>query len=226
MIDVALLGSIALIHTLALASPGPDFAIMLRVSTRQPRSVALMTALGIALAILVHTLASLTGLSLIIHTTPWLFVLVQAIGAIYLGYMGVGALLSVRKHWVKKHWAEGQSQQLTDTPAVDEPALGNGRGLRLGLYTNLFNPKALVFFLTLFSAMVGPEVNTETRLSLLLLMFALSFAWFGLLALLLTKPGVKQALVRIGPVIDLITGALFLLVSVGILASLLSDLLS
>lgn len=221
MIDLALLGSIALIHTLALASPGPDFAIMLRVSTRQPRSVALMTALGIALAILVHTLASLTGLSLIIHTTPWLFVLVQAIGAIYLGYMGVGALLSVRKHW-----AERQSQQLSDTPAVDEPVLGNGRGLRLGLYTNLFNPKALVFFLTLFSAMVGPEVNTETRLSLLLLMFALSFAWFGLLALLLTKPGVKQTLVRIGPVIDLITGALFMLVSVGILASLINELLS
>ncbi|WP_372872502.1 LysE family transporter [Shewanella sp.] len=221
MIDITLLGSIALIHTLALASPGPDFAIMLRVATRQPRSVALMAALGIALAILVHTLASLTGLSLIIHTTPWLFVLVQATGAIYLGYMGVGALLSVRKHW-----AERQSQQLADTPAVDEPSLGNARGLRLGLYTNLFNPKALVFFLTLFSAMVGPEVNTETRLSLLLLMFALSFAWFGLLALLLTKPGVKQTLVRIGPVIDLITGALFLMVSIGILASLVSELLT
>jgi len=215
MIDLTLLGSIAVIHTLALASPGPDFAIMLRVSSHQPRAVALMTALGIALAILVHTLASLTGLSLIIHTTPLLFVLVQAIGASYLGYMGVGALRSVRRHW-----AERQSQQLANSQPVAEPSLGNGRGLRLGLYTNLFNPKALVFFLTLFSAMVGPDVNTETRLSLLLLMFVLSFAWFGLLALLLTKAGVKQALERLGPTIDLVTGALFLLVSIGILVNL------
>ncbi|QYJ77206.1 LysE family transporter [Shewanella sp. FJAT-52076] len=222
--DFTLLGSIAVIHAIALASPGPDFAIMLKVSRYQTRAVAMMTALGIAAAILAHTLASLTGLSLLIHTTPWLFGAVQALGAAYLGYMGLGALISVRKQFLLRRELPLSSQSTpTDAPPNPDSMLSTAKGFRLGLYTNLLNPKALVFFLTLFSAMVGPEVNSATRMALLVLMFALSFAWFGLLAVLLTKNSSQRALVRLGPIIDLVTGVLFLMVSVAILFGLATE---
>ncbi|WP_408733373.1 LysE family translocator [Shewanella sp. FJAT-52076] len=224
MLDFTLLGSIAVIHAIALASPGPDFAIMLKVSRYQTRAVAMMTALGIAAAILAHTLASLTGLSLLIHTTPWLFGAVQALGAAYLGYMGLGALISVRKQFLLRRELPLSSQSTpTDAPPNPDSMLSTAKGFRLGLYTNLLNPKALVFFLTLFSAMVGPEVNSATRMALLVLMFALSFAWFGLLAVLLTKNSSQRALVRLGPIIDLVTGVLFLMVSVAILFGLATE---
>ncbi|WP_434086753.1 LysE family translocator [Shewanella zhangzhouensis] len=224
MLDFTLLGSIAVIHAIALASPGPDFAIMLKVSRYQTRAVAMMTALGIAAAILAHTLASLTGLSLLIHTTPWLFGAVQALGAAYLGYMGIGALISVRKQFLLRRELPLSSQSTpTDAPPNPDSMLSTAKGFRLGLYTNLLNPKALVFFLTLFSAMVGPEVNSATRMALLLLMFTLSFAWFGLLAVLLTKGSSQRALVRMGPIIDLVTGVLFLMVSVAILFGLATE---
>lgn len=226
MFDFTLLGSIAIIHIIALASPGPDFAIMLKVSRHQTRAVAMMTALGIAAAILAHTVASLTGLSLLIHTTPWLFVAVQALGASYLGYMGMGALMSVRKQFLLRRALPLSAESAPkDMPQNAEPMLSTAKGFRLGLYTNLLNPKALVFFLTLFSAMVGPEVGGPTRIALLVLMFTLSFAWFGLLAVLLTKSSSQRALVRMGPVIDLLTGVLFLMVSVAILYGLAAEYL-
>ncbi|MBT1445708.1 LysE family transporter [Shewanella sp. JM162201] len=239
MLDWNLLASIALVHLVALASPGPDFAIMLKVTREQTRTAALMTALGIALAILLHTLASLTGLSLLIHTTPWLFIAVQALGALYLGYMGVGALMAVKQHFAARSAASAELVSESGVEGATDPdereakslstikahstikVLSPINALKLGLYTNLLNPKALVFFLTLFSALVGPEVNIETRSALLFLMFALSFGWFGLLAMVLTASKAQQLMTRIGPAIDLLVGVLFVTVSIAILQSLL-----
>ena len=63
--------TLGLVHLVALASPGPDFALILRTSLNRP--TALGAALGIALAILLHATLSLTGISLLIASQPWLF---------------------------------------------------------------------------------------------------------------------------------------------------------
>lgn len=80
--------TIGLIHLIALASPGPDFALILRTSLHRP--TALGAALGIALAIVVHATLSLTGISLLIAEHPWLFMTVKVVGALYLGWLGWG----------------------------------------------------------------------------------------------------------------------------------------
>lgn len=80
--------TIGLIHLIALASPGPDFALILRTSLHRP--TALGAALGIAIAILLHATLSLTGISLLIASQPWLFLAVKVVGALYLGWLGWG----------------------------------------------------------------------------------------------------------------------------------------
>ncbi|MGL5360483.1 MAG: LysE family translocator, partial [Shewanella sp.] len=92
--DLPLLFTLALIHTVALISPGPDFALMVKIATQQSRAAALAAALGISAAILIHTLCSLTGVSVVIANSQSLYLLVQAIGASYLAWMGYGALRS------------------------------------------------------------------------------------------------------------------------------------
>lgn len=90
--DLSLLFTLALIHCVALVSPGPDFAIMVKIATSQPRNTAIATAVGVSVAILAHTILSLTGVSLVIKSSHTLYLLVQLLGASYLAWMGFGAL--------------------------------------------------------------------------------------------------------------------------------------
>ena len=64
---------IAVVHFTAVASPGPDFAIVLRYAVRFGRTQALAASIGIGVAILLHVTWSLVGISVLIQTTPWLF---------------------------------------------------------------------------------------------------------------------------------------------------------
>ncbi|WP_290435641.1 LysE family transporter, partial [Aeromonas caviae] len=86
--------TLGLVHLVALASPGPDFALILRTSLHRP--TALGVALGIALAILLHATLSLTGISLLIASQPWLFLAVKLVGALYLGWLAISRLMPVR----------------------------------------------------------------------------------------------------------------------------------
>ena len=79
--------TVALVHLLAVASPGPDFAVMLRQALTQARRNALLTAMGIGIGILLHVGYSLLGIGLIIQQSVMLFTVLKVIGAVYLLYI-------------------------------------------------------------------------------------------------------------------------------------------
>jgi threonine efflux protein len=247
--DLSLLWTIGIIHLVALISPGPDFAIVVKLASQQVRSVALACAAGISVAILAHTILSLTGVSLLIQSSHYAYLIVQLVGAAYLGWMGVGALKSVLKSLNAKRSTQAalaqapahtieNNQSVTDvrvvknalnqqegndkTPKAATGVLTNQQGFLKGLYTNLLNPKALVFFMTLFSALVTPEVSQSTKLALVLLLLSLSLVWFSFLAIILTKDKVKQKLIRLTPFIDTLVGFLFTSVALAILYQVFS----
>src|SRR5207244_2369698 len=56
---------VALAHLLAVASPGPDLAIVIKQSLRHGRRTAIWTAIGVGAAILLHVTYSLLGLGLL-----------------------------------------------------------------------------------------------------------------------------------------------------------------
>ena len=95
------------------------------------------------------------------------------------------------------------------------------QGFLTGLYTNLLNPKALVFFLTLFSALITPSVTTSTKIASAILLLSLSLAWFGFLAVMLSKAQVQLKLQRLTPVIDAVIGVIFMSVALAIYSNLL-----
>lgn len=183
--------TIGLIHLIALASPGPDFALILRTSLHRP--TALGAALGIALAILVHATLSLTGISLLIAEHPWLFMTVKVVGALYLGWLGWGAL--------KAAWHS--SAELTLHAGGE--AQGWRKGVQRGIATNLLNPKALLFFMGLLE------------------LFLLSLAWFGVLAWSLSTVRAQRLLGRVQRPLNLVTGLLFGAVSLSILTGMAGE---
>ncbi|MCU8106219.1 LysE family transporter [Shewanella sp. SM101] len=232
--DLSLLLTLAVIHAVALISPGPDFAIMVKIATQQSRSTAVAAAVGISIAILAHTILSLTGVSLLIKSSHTLYLLVQIVGASYLAWMGFGALraglaiLAKRKMSARVHVGTNDAViSASDVEGVASVAGGLGgamsrrQGFLTGFYTNLLNPKALVFFLTLFSALITPSVTTSTKIASAILLLSLSLAWFGFLAVMLSKAQVQLKLQRLTPVIDAVIGVIFMSVALAIYSNLL-----
>ncbi len=263
--DFALLSTLAVIHCLALVSPGPDFAIIVKTSTQQTRQTALMCAFGISIAILVHSLLSLLGISLMIQQSEMAYLAVQIIGISYLAYMGFGALSSVLKSFkthsnpssannnavgedvadanlepnitknVKSNIEKASTEKANTETANTKKSkvstenfnvLTPAKGFRLGLYTNMLNPKALIFFITIFTVLVTPQVTTETKVAAASLLFILSLFWFSFLAIVLTKPVIQQKMAKGSRLIDAITGVIFMGVAITILVSLINDYLA
>ena len=80
---------IVLIHFLAVISPGPDFAVVIRQSVRHGRRVGIWTALGIGAGISIHVLYTLVGISALLRATPWAMTAARWAGAAYLLWLGI-----------------------------------------------------------------------------------------------------------------------------------------
>jgi threonine efflux protein len=191
--------TIALVHLLALASPGPDFLFVSQTAASRPRAQALAGVLGIALGIAVWAALALLGLHVLLHRLAWLQRTVAIGGGAYLLWMGFQLL---RAAW-----------QPAGATSASAPALPSGvwRSLRTGLLTNLANPKAVVYFASVFSALVGPAATAATRWQLWLLVTVESLAWFGLVATLFALPPMRRAYLRKARTIDALAGGVFVL---------------
>ncbi|HCL4184092.1 TPA: LysE family translocator, partial [Pseudomonas aeruginosa] len=154
MQELSVLLTLAAVFAVALVSPGPDVALVVRTSLHQGRRAGLASALGLACGILLHTTLVLTGVSLLLSRTPVLFAILQALGALYLAWLGVGAL----RAWLRR--GDGQPGRL-DGALPPSPL---GPWLR-GVATNLFNPKALVFFIALLGSLIPAQMSLGGKLA-------------------------------------------------------------
>lgn len=183
--------TIAVAHALAVISPGPDYALILRHSARFGRHSALAASAGIASGILGHTLFAISGISLLLLANPlWLKVLTWC-GAGYLLYL---ACLAWRSR-------PNDGQQ----PQTAEPQLSRRSAYWQGLLTNGLNPKALLFFVAIF--MVVKDASIGLKLLYGGYMALATLAWFAGLSLVLTRPAVRQWMQRCGHYLDWATGA-------------------
>lgn len=204
MNEMTTLATLLTVHILALMSPGPDFALVVQNAGRYGRQTGVAIALGLSLGILLHSILSLTGASLLIRQHPALFALLQAIGGSYLLWLGIGAIKSVLLPLWKKPSPAAADQR------CPQPLLGNRKqALAKGFTTNILNPKALVFFLSLLSTLVPAGMSLTGKITAIGLLWLTSFIWFALLAWLLTGQRLQQKIQYWAPYIDGLCGLLF-----------------
>lgn len=211
MNELTLLLTLATIHTIGLISPGPDFALVVQNVARYGRATGVYIACGLALGIGLHTIFSLTGVSFVIQQHETLFMLVQLAGGSYLLYLGLSALRSTYLSWHQPAAAPTQAS----TEQITSPHMA----LLKGLVTNLLNPKALVFFVSLVSTLVPASVSWWFKGTAALMLFALSLAWFSLLACWLSSSSMQQRLQRASRYIDAVCGTVFSLLGGSIVLS-------
>ncbi|RVT47202.1 LysE family translocator [Rheinheimera sediminis] len=191
---------IASVHLVAVASPGPDFAIVLRYAVRYGRNVALSASLGIGMAIFLHVCYSLLGLGLLIKTTPWLFTLFSVLSAAYLAHIGWQAIRSGEP----SHTA---SEDVT-APVAETPS--RLKAFTSGFVTNGLNPKATLFFLSLFAVIISPVTPLSYKVIYGTYMAFATTAWFAFLSVILTREKVRAFLLRKGYWFDRLMGAVLL----------------
>ncbi len=190
--------TVVLVHLLAVASPGPDFAMVLRQSLVAGRQAALWTSVGIGCGILVHVAYTLLGLGLIISQSVQLFNLIKLVGAGYLLYVGWRSLLAKADSTVP---VTDPGQRVTYPPL---------RALRIGFLTNALNPKATLFFLSLFSVIISPSTPALVQLGYGLYMALATGAWFCALSLVLTQQRVRRGFQRFGHWVERLMGGVLI----------------
>lgn len=160
------------IHALALISPGPDFAVVTRLSIVSGRRAGLTAAAGVASAIGVYVLISVLGMSLVLAALPGLARILAVVGALYLAWLGVQCLRS------KGQLPDAQARQT------------GGRTFVTGFLTNLLNPKAMLYFGSVLSQALKPGLGAPDVALLWAVLVAESFLWFALVALLFSSRAV------------------------------------
>ncbi len=220
MNEVTILITLASIHFIALMSPGPDFALVVQNATRHGRQTGLYIALGLSCGILLHSLLSLTGISYLVHQQPTLFAIIQLAGGSYLLYLGYCALKAT---WqiIQNHDDEG------DTVNAKDLILTNKRqAFSKGFATNILNPKALVFFISLMSSSLPADMSLSGKGFALIILFGLSLFWFSLLAWMLSTKALQKKLSEATVYIDGLCGVVFSLMGASILWQSLSGLIA
>ena len=193
--------TVAILHLFAVASPGPDFALVTRQSLRYNRRVAIWTSLGIGVGILFHSLLAITGLVLLITSNELFLTIFKIIGSLYLLYLGVNSILDSKK-------AGNIEEENTNVDKFN--------GFMAGLITNITNIKAILFFVTVFSVVIG----TGNNLSLLFYgayMALATFIWFSIISYVFTSEGFKNKFSSFLGLFEKIIGFVLILLSLQIL---------
>jgi threonine efflux protein len=192
--------SLAVVQLIALMSPGPDFFYVSQTAVSHSRREALAGVVGITLGVAIWAALALLGLQILLHRLAWLERSIAVCGGAYLCWMGLKML---RGAWVAP--AAGAA-----THAV---RLANGpwRALRNGLFTNLANPKVVVYFGSIFSAFVGDGLGAGVRWGLWLMVVAETLLWFVLVAGVFALPAMRRGYLRLSRWIDGCAGAIFVL---------------
>lgn len=191
-------------HLLAVMSPGPDFAMVVRQTLAHGRRTGVWTALGIGSGITFHVAWAMFGLGWVAARYPVVLDTLRIGGGAFLLWMGVGALR-----------ARPAAPVAADAvPAGGEPAAG--RSFAVGLLTNLLNAKAMLFFVALCSTVITAGTPGSLRIALGAWMAITTAAWFSLVAWTLGHAGLRRALQAQAHWIDRAMG--LLLVGLGLFA--------
>jgi threonine/homoserine/homoserine lactone efflux protein len=164
--------TIVSICMLGAMSPGPSLVIVLRQTLSGGRINGCIAAVTHAIGIGLYAFLSISGLAVLITTSPFVFKAFQWGGAAYLAWLGVKGITA----------QAGQSKTLPQAPAGISAA-------RDGFLIVFLNPKVAVFFIALFSQVIGSETSWLARMGYASTAMIIDMAWYLLVAWVFSRPG-------------------------------------
>jgi threonine/homoserine/homoserine lactone efflux protein len=197
------LAGLALANALGIISPGPAFIMVSRAAAGRNLRTAVGLGAGVAIAATLWAAAACFGIALLMTQFAAVYGAIQLAGGAYLIWLGIGAWRSAST----KHAAPaGDVAPIDNTRARD----GIGRAVMVGAWLSLGNPKIIVFFSSIFVALLPPHAPLWVRLTAIAIVGAQEIAWYTTVAFVFSRPRVQAAYARARGVIERTLGAVLI----------------
>lgn len=190
------------VHIIGMASPGPDLFLVLRLAMKSRRH-AIAAVVGISVGASMWILLTVFGFAAAVTAIPWLMGAIQLVGGCYLMFMGAGML----------RVGVGTLRELR---AGSAPALGAESlkpltaTFRQGLFTNLSNPKIVLFLTAVLSQFIPTGAPWWVLVICAVALILSEITFFMIIAFVVSTDVVVKRMVLAGPWIDVVAGILFL----------------
>jgi threonine/homoserine/homoserine lactone efflux protein len=161
MLSIEEILQFAIAALIMVLSPGPNMIYLISRSLSQGKEAGVISLMGVMCGFLFHILMVSFGLTAIFFAIPFAFILVKFFGVAYLLYLAYKSVRSKNRIF--------DSRLHPDKPV---------KLFRIGLLTNVLNPKMAVFYLSLFPQFITPESGSILlqSLQLGLVQIAISFS--------------------------------------------------
>ena len=162
---IAIWLTVVSICLLGAMSPGPSLAVILKQTLSGGRKTGLIAATTHGLGIGLYALLCISGIAVMITTSQALFTALQWGGAAYLVWMGINGLRA----------SAAPDAALADPPTTSSAA-------RDGFFVVFLNPKIAVFFIALFSQVIGTDTSWLGKLAYASTAMFIDMAWYMIVA--------------------------------------------
>jgi threonine/homoserine/homoserine lactone efflux protein len=193
------------LHLIAAASPGPAVLMTARIGVTEGFRAGVLVAIGVGLGAVCWALAALFGLAVLFKLAPALFWAFKIMGGLFLCWIAI------------QMWMHAKDPLLAE--AGDGPVRSAWGAFRLGLFTNLANPKPAVFFGAVFVGTVPPDATIPSLVALLCVVFLNELICNCLVARAFSFEGPRRTYLRLKTGIDRTFGGILALLGVKIAAT-------
>lgn len=176
---LSILMTIWLLHVAALLSPGANVLLVSQLAASDRGRSAVFASLGVTVGALVWATFAVLGVHAVFRALPQLRLGLQILGGVYLLYVA-------SRLWRSRGPELGRSA----------PTVSNYTAFRLGLLTNITNPKSALFFGSVFAASFPAAPGVLLQVSAVLMIVVNALCWHTLLAYLFSRPRVRAGYAR------------------------------
>lgn len=167
----------ALVASLLVISPGPNGLLIAKTVPTSGRAAGFANVIGFITAFFIQGTLSILGLSLILLQSALAFAILKYLGAAYLCWIGIKALIAACKD---------EPAPTTTAPAKRKRTLW--RAYSEGLLTNLLNPKTAMFYLAAFPQFISVgETPILAAYQLIAVHSVINALWFSAMVMLLAQ---------------------------------------
>ena len=185
-------------------SPGPSMALIIRNSIKYGRVSGILSSVGHAIGIGIYAGVSVVGLQIILINNIFLFNTIQFCGSIFLLVLGIIFLRDT-----------GQKLSIQDKQK-------SVNSFMQGFAISILNPKILIWFAAIFSQFIEISSTNFVKFTMVLIASSIDGLWYIILTIIVTGFGLKQFLENNTKIIQNISGAVLIFISIIILYNTLS----
>ena len=209
MESLAVVAGAALVHLVAVASPGPNFVVISRTALVYSRRAGVMATAGVATGTVVYVVFGFLGVTAILERSVTAFRVAKYVGAAYLIYLGLKSLWAARR----------VSAPAGATPVASGAlAVSDVQAYRTGLLTMATNAKAALYFLAFFTTIVSASTPLAAKVGIVLVLPAISFSWYSMISTVFSRAAARRVYARFSRWINATFGGL--LVALGVTVAL------